>query len=61
MHWLIQHWQTIAALGVVGITAAVFIRRMLHRDQTSCGGSCECPTKKMARRTEIPEAPGNRD
>jgi hypothetical protein len=47
MDWLHTHWQTIAAITVVAVTAGIFVRRLLRRDKTSCGGDCECPTRKI--------------
>ena len=61
MQWLLQNWQTLAALGVVGITAAIFAWRMLRRDNRSCGGTCDCPTKKGAPASGDPGPTGKHD
>ncbi len=44
MQWLIENWQTPAALAVVAVTAAVFARRLLRRRRRrGCGSGCGCP------------------
>lgn len=46
MTWLLQHWQTITALTIVGVTIAVFILRALRSKKSSCGHNCGCGIKK---------------
>ena len=36
-------WQEIAALAVVGVTAALFVKGFLRRSPSSCGRGCACP------------------
>ena len=58
MPWLLQNWQTVAALGVVALTACLFLRRLLRRGRASCGGGCECPAKKAAQGPGSRQPPG---
>lgn len=55
MIWIQEHWQTIAALAVVGVTVLLFLRNLLGREKTSCGGQCECPTRAMGGKEEHSE------
>lgn len=39
-------WQSYTALGIVGLTLAVFVIRIVRpRKKRDCGGSCACPKK----------------
>ena len=38
-----MHWQEIAALAVVGVTAALFVKGFLRRSPSACGRGCACP------------------
>lgn len=38
-----MHWQEIAALAIVGMTAALFVRGFLRRSPSACGRGCACP------------------
>lgn len=49
MNWLLQHWQTIVALSIVGATAGLFALRWLRTSrQTGCGGGCQCEARALA-------------
>lgn len=54
MDWILQNWQTIAALGVVALTLAIFAFRMIRPPKKSgCGGGCDCagePAGGLARK-----------
>ena len=58
MDWLLQNWQTVTALAVVGGTIAIFAVKLLRpRKSRSCGGDCGCSLQRSTRREEdLPEA-----
>ena len=44
MDWLLQHWQSLAALGIVGLVAVLFVRNLIRPNKSGgCGGGCDCP------------------
>jgi hypothetical protein len=49
-----MHWQDIAALAIVAITVALFVRGFLKRSPSACGRNCACPSA-------VRRAPGDRD
>ena len=54
MNWLLENWQTIAALAIVGLTVVLFTRRLLRpRRKGHCGGGCDCATSR-GRATDPP-------
>ena len=51
MEWIIENWQTIAALGVVAATAVVFAAGMVRRHKRDgCGADCCCRRAVESRR-----------
>ena len=49
MDWLLQNWQTVAALAIVALTMALFAIRMIRpRKKAGCGGGCGCATKPVS-------------
>ena len=50
MDWLLQHWQSAAALGVVGLTLGIFTRHLLRPRNPGCGGKCDCPATELKKR-----------
>jgi hypothetical protein len=38
-----MHWQEIAALAIVALTAALLLRGFLRRSPSACGRDCACP------------------
>ena len=55
MDWFYENWQTIAVLGVVGLTMVVFVIRLVKKKKrrAGCGEGCECEGKKIAGRSEL--------
>ena len=50
MDWLLRNWQTIAALGIVALTLALFTARLARaKRQPGCGEGCDCPGRRVAR------------
>ena len=41
-----ETYQSIAALGIVALTAGIFLWKSLRRKKSGCGSSCHCPPKK---------------
>jgi hypothetical protein len=39
-----MHWQEFAALAIVGVAAALFVKGFLRRSPSSCGRGCACPS-----------------
>ena len=37
-----MYWQEIAALSIVGMTVALFVRGFLRRSPSACGRDCAC-------------------
>lgn len=49
MNWLVENWQSLAALGVVAITVLVFAVRLgRSRHKAGCGAGCSCDGAKLA-------------
>jgi hypothetical protein len=42
MNWFLQNWQPGAAMAIVGLTVALFVRHILRRRRSACGEHCEC-------------------
>ena len=42
MEWLLQNWQTIAVMIIVGLTVALFVRHILRGRRSACGERCGC-------------------
>lgn len=60
MNWLLQNWQTVAALAVVGATLAVFAVRLLRPGKRSnCGGDCGCSMEASTLTGESPPRAGS--
>jgi hypothetical protein len=38
-----ESWQSIAALGVVALTAGIFLWKSLRGRKSGCGTGCDCP------------------
>lgn len=52
MHWFLENWQTIAALGIVALTVAIFALRLARpKKSPGCGTGCGCGAGKDAART----------
>lgn len=58
MEWILQHWQTLAALAIVGVTTGILVRGLVRRVRRGdagapgCGGggaACDCPTTRAPR------------
>ena len=45
MNWIVQHWQTIAALTIVAVATVALVWR-LCRKKKNCGGGCGCGVTK---------------
>ncbi|NNC89717.1 MAG: hypothetical protein HKN82_14775 [Akkermansiaceae bacterium] len=46
MNWFLEHWQSVASLGVVALTVLLFIRGLTRRKaRPGCGGHCGCGVK----------------
>jgi hypothetical protein len=46
-----MHWQEIAAIAIVGMTVALFVRGFLKRTPSACGRGCACPAASETLRT----------
>jgi hypothetical protein len=51
-----ENWQSVAAIAVVILTAAVFAWRLARRKKPGCGGGCGCapPHKPEAKGSDAP-------
>lgn len=55
MSWLAENWQSLAALAIVALTLAIFLRRLVRPKQSGgCGGGCDCKVKPQAARSDRP-------
>lgn len=47
--WLAQHWQTIAALGIVAVTVGVFGWKLIRKKDGGCVSGCSCGAKESSK------------
>ena len=43
MNWLLENWQTVAALAIVAVVIAIFAIGLARpKGKSGCGGGCDC-------------------
>lgn len=54
MHWLVDNWQSAAALGIVALTVVIFALRLVRPKKPAggCGAGCGCGGKVESRKVE---------